>query len=186
MSTAQASGNSQQGLVHWAAHQLVDDWAVSAFSRLSKIYGCDFKVNALEDDNDRIRRIALFGLRVDCESDPRTLQALITALNDPDSSVRADAARHLCGMKNPEAIEPLIDAITNDDSEDVWRNAARALRGMGEQAVEVLIPILDKNSRRGSVARYQLTLMTGQDFGFRKKKWMKWWEENKDIVVLSE
>ena len=47
--------------------------------------------------------------------DPRAVEALIAALKDTDSKVRASAAEALGRIADPRAVEPLMDAMKDPD-----------------------------------------------------------------------
>ena len=75
----------------------------------------------------------------------RTVDALITYLQDPNVEVRAGAALALGGQQAPKAVEPLIRCL-EDPAEDVRANAAFALGRIGsENAVPFLISTFREN-----------------------------------------
>lgn len=59
--------------------------------------------------------------------------ALMSALSDPDSAVRARAARALGGLGSARAVEPILDLL-EDEHADVRDAAVRALRQLGTAA----------------------------------------------------
>ena len=80
--------------------------------------------------------------------------ALITALDDPDRDVRAQAARALArmGPQAEAAIPALIDAL-DDDNKEVRQGAARALGQIGpsaEDAVPALMQALKDPRNRAT------------------------------------
>ncbi|HEX2912316.1 MAG TPA: HEAT repeat domain-containing protein [Chloroflexia bacterium] len=76
----------------------------------------------------------------------RVGEALINALKDKDSRVRADAAISSGNLHFSKAVQPLIEALKDAD-EDVRGHAAFALRNCGGgEIVEPLIPLLQDES----------------------------------------
>jgi HEAT repeat protein len=70
--------------------------------------------------------------------DPQAVPALIQALGDSDSAVRAAAAEALGAIGDPQAVPALIQALGDSDC-DVRRAAAEALGKLGDpQAVPPL------------------------------------------------
>ena len=83
-------------------------------------------------------------------ADPRAVEPLIAALNDPDSSVSDHAAVALGDIGDPRAVKPLIDALDSN----VRSKATEALEKIGPSAVEPLVAALhDANPivREGAV-----------------------------------
>lgn len=91
--------------------------------------------------------------------DPRMVTPLLTALNDPDSTVRANAATGLGHNEAAEAVDPLI-ALLRDDPEDIVRErAATALAQIGDpRAVDPLIDALDEG---GTWVRNRIAYVLG-------------------------
>ncbi len=65
---------------------------------------------------------------------PKTVPALILALGDHSEYVRLEAARGLAKLADPVSIAPLIDTLESDEDAAVRREAAFALRILGEQS----------------------------------------------------
>lgn len=80
-------------------------------------------------------------------SSKRATSIIVTALQDPDATIRAYAA-HMLGpveakINNPEAVEPLIVVLRTDDEPHVRANAALALGLLlDNRAVDPLITAL--------------------------------------------
>jgi len=64
----------------------------------------------------------------------KAVPALVRALEDSSEYVRCEAARALVKVPDAIAILPLIEALGNDDDPVVRREAAVALRALGEQS----------------------------------------------------
>jgi HEAT repeat protein len=68
---------------------------------------------------------------------PKATSALIRALGDHSEYVRLEAARGLAKLADTAAIAPLIDTLEGDEDAGVRREAACALRAVGEQSAVV-------------------------------------------------
>lgn len=80
-----------------------------------------------------------------------TMDEAISKLNDVDVNVRKDAVNSLDGIDDEKIIDPLIEAIT-DDNTNIRFKAAQILGTFGDVAVDKLI---DKfNNSTGSDKRY--------------------------------
>jgi HEAT repeat protein len=65
---------------------------------------------------------------------PKAVPTLVRALQDDSEYVRREAARALAKVPDPTAILPLIEALENDEDPVLRREAAVALRSLGEQS----------------------------------------------------
>ena len=101
---------------------------------------------ALKDGNSNVRMLAAWGLG---QMGEPALKPLLTELADKNSPGRSDAAYALGKINQPQAIEPLVSALTEADS-DLRKESAKAL-----------------------------SRITGQDFGENPDQWQQWWEKNK-------
>ncbi|GJQ28635.1 MAG: hypothetical protein HBSAPP03_05190 [Phycisphaerae bacterium] len=104
---------------------------------------------------------------------------LIARLTDEDPSVREEAARALQRLHTPEAVEPLMNAMRRDreDETPVRVQAALAL-GQYAQArvVEQLIAAMaDESLAVNASALSSLRTLTGQDFGYDRAEWQRWY-----------
>lgn len=70
--------------------------------------------------------------------DPRAVEPLIRALNDPSADVRARAAVALGRLRDPRAINPLIAAM-RDDKVSVRSGASAAVKKLGKRAYAPLL-----------------------------------------------
>ncbi|MGD8330189.1 MAG: M56 family metallopeptidase [Acidobacteriota bacterium] len=79
--------------------------------------------------------------------DPRVIQAFITALQDDDAEIRAQAANSLGNIESDEAVGVLSDVLRTDADAKVREQAAWAL-GMieSDEAVPVLLEALSDDS----------------------------------------
>jgi len=76
--------------------------------------------------------------------DGRIIGGLLAALDDPDSTVRANAAAGLGLNEVSDAVEPLITLLRSDDEDIVRERAATALAQIGDpRAIDPLIDALD-------------------------------------------
>lgn len=89
--------------------------------------------------NEEVRATAVKALGE--KKDPIVVPTLIDMLQDKRFSVRQAASHELGKMKDPRAIQPLIQAFKDEDYR-IRSYAAKALAGMGEEAMEPLINCL--------------------------------------------
>lgn len=103
-------------------------------------------IPVLNDRNSELRAAAAYALAEN--GDAATAQSLIEALrrrgNDEDAFARSRAARGLGRIGGPDAINPLLEALTRDKSQEVRREAARALgRIASKQDAKVIEALRD-------------------------------------------
>ncbi|MGH7243224.1 MAG: HEAT repeat domain-containing protein [Phycisphaerales bacterium] len=122
---------------------------------------------------------------------------LVKNLKDKDPLVRLEAARGLQRLHSQEAIEPLMDASRDPDSvrrdegseenPDIRTAAATALgQYPNTDVVQHLITILtDSQLSVNEAALSSLRTMTGQDFGFDRREWLKWYDGTKSPFVAG-
>lgn len=80
------------------------------------------------------------------ESKEEDVNGLIAVLkHEKEARVRASAVDALWNTRDVRVVEPLIQALKDDESWDVRRRAAWALGNMGEIAVEPLIQALQED-----------------------------------------
>jgi HEAT repeats/PBS lyase HEAT-like repeat len=110
---------------------------------------------------------------------PTHTPLLIERLKDADRLVRIEAARGLQRIHNPEAIDPLLQAIDEEEEVDpaVRSEAADALGQYAENEVlEALIATLDDaNLAVNSRTLASLRTLTGQDYGYDRAAWQSWY-----------
>lgn len=110
-------------------------------------------IDILEMDNEGTQDKENAAVALGAIGDRRAINTLITTLqNNKKDSVRSAAAMALDLRRCPSAVEPLINAL-NDQNQEVRNNAATALKNI-----------------------------TAKSFIFGKtnpQKWQKWWNENK-------
>ncbi|MCX7914486.1 MAG: HEAT repeat domain-containing protein [Thermodesulfovibrionales bacterium] len=111
-------------------------------------------ISFIKDDDPNVRQAIAFALGV--IGDRETVEHILSLLNDKYSRVRLEAARALKYMKDPRAIEPLIQVLEDDKNSDVRNEAKRALEEI-----------------------------TGQNFGIKYHKWKMWWQENKSKFGIA-
>jgi HEAT repeat protein len=104
-------------------------------------------------------------------------EALVQALGDPSTMVRADAATAVGRHGVRSGSSALARLLSADRSEDVRRAAARALgrAADGPAAVEALIAALsDRDPGVVLLALESLEILTGQSHGSNPKAWQDW------------
>lgn len=116
---------------------------------------------------------------------------LVKNLKDKDSLVRLEAARGLQRLHSQEAIQPLMDASRDPDSvrgdegseenPDIRTAAATALgQYPNTDVIQHLITILtDSQLSVNEASLASLRTMTGQDFGFDRREWVRWYDSTK-------
>ena len=78
--------------------------------------------------------------------DVKGIEPLIDAFNDENPKVRFQSAKSL-GMIGKPAIEPLINALRSDESENIKKYATLALKDIGDASVvDTLILVLEDKS----------------------------------------
>lgn len=119
---------------------------------------------------------------------PSDVESITPYLRDETSFVRWEAAMALERLHHPDAVDPLIDVLRDDEDADVRLAAARALGQYAEERVfEALVGAL--NDRQYSVVRQtlrSLELLTGEQLGDRSSEWLAWYEENRDAVFVDQ
>lgn len=117
---------------------------------LGERYGILFFINALQDEDWSVRRIAIDALVT--KGDTRAVEPLINALRNQDLLIQSDAARGLIELDDTRAVEPLISALKDKES-SVRMYAADILGKLGDiRAIEPLINAL--NDQDSSVRQY--------------------------------
>lgn len=116
---------------------------------------------------------------------------LVKNLKDKDPLVRLEAARGLQRLHSQEAIRPLMDASRDPDSvrgdegsednPDIRTAAATALgQYPNPDVIQHLITILtDSQLSVNEASLASLRTMTGQDFGFDRREWIRWYDGTK-------
>jgi hypothetical protein len=147
-------------------------------------------IEALRDGDSDVRKSAAWALEKinpnwrETKEAKKWISVFISDLKDNNSYVRKSTAIALGKLKDPRAVEPLIEAL-KDKYWEVRESAAYALGEIKDpRAVEPLIEALkdEKGNVRQSSAE-ALQKITGKDFGKEPEKWQKWWEENKGRFI---
>ncbi|MEM0914018.1 MAG: HEAT repeat domain-containing protein [Planctomycetota bacterium] len=134
----------------------------------------------LLDDRDATVRAAVAAALGD-HGTPEDADRLIPLLRDRDGFVRWQAARALQKLHNPDAIEPLIAVVSDDDDADARAAAAYALGQFDSpDAFDVLVgALLDPDFAVVTNAQTALTTMTGTDEGDDPADWLVWAEDRR-------
>ncbi|MEX2671548.1 MAG: HEAT repeat domain-containing protein [Phycisphaeraceae bacterium] len=110
---------------------------------------------------------------------PSDVSAITPYLRDRTSFVRWEAAMALERLHHPDAVDPLVATLREDEDADVRLAAARALGQYPQDRVfETLVGAL--NDRQYSVVRQaarSLRLLTGADIGDSNSAWLAWADE---------
>jgi hypothetical protein len=107
---------------------------------------------------------------------------LFAALKNEDASIRRYAAWTLGRLRDPRAVEPLIDALQDKDRE-VRLTAAWSLGKLKDfRAVEPLINLLKDRDFENQVIVFRALQEITEGRGASSslyEEWQKWWEENR-------
>jgi HEAT repeat protein len=91
---------------------------------------------------ERFTCAGIFGTDVKKLKETRNVKGLILALKNKDPTVQYDAAEALGDIGDKRAVDPLANALCNDEYSGVRWKAAEALSKIGAPAVEALIGAL--------------------------------------------
>lgn len=142
----------------------------------------------VDDPDPTVRAACLRALAR--HGDPSDVPAILPYLGQGEQAafVRWEAANALERLHHPDAIDPLIAAVRDDEDADVRLAAARTLGQYAEERVfETLVGAL--NDREYSVVRQaarSLRTLTGQDLGDSSSRWLAWFEDNRDRLFAEQ
>ena len=160
--------------------------AIDALSRTKDPRAVEPLVARLRDKRSGIQERAAGALGR--FKDPRAVDALIAALqNKSKVDVAAKAADALGRIKDPRAVEPLIAALKRKKG-FIAHNSADALGEIKDpRAIEPLIAAL-KNIWTKKNVQEALWKITGRGrfYGGDRKKWKKWWKQNKTKYIKNK
>ncbi|MBI1369356.1 MAG: hypothetical protein GC162_11975 [Planctomycetes bacterium] len=102
--------------------------------------------------------------------------AILPYLKDKTSFVRWEAAKALQRLHSPDAVDPLLTTLHEDDDPDVRTAAANALGQYPEPRVfAALIGALqDEDFTVVTEVVHSLEVLTGQDYGEDGAQWLSW------------
>ena len=107
----------------------------------------------------------------------------LDVFKDMNDNICCSAAQILGKIGDSRAVEPLILGM-RFISEYHRPALIEALGELGDpRAIEHIIPRIRGDTRSHLKA---LKKLTGQDFGRSRKKWKKWWKENKDKYLKKK
>ena len=111
------------------------------------------------------------------------VERLIQNLNSEYRDLRMSAIWTLGRVKDPRAVEALINALRHKDPL-MREKAAEALGEIKDpKAIEPLIAMLkDEEETIPGIAAEALEKITGKNLGKDHDKWQKWWEQNKGTI----
>jgi len=136
------------------------------------------KVAKLLDDEADFVRLAAITL-LDDKLDPRTAKAIRFAFQKEEmGNIRKIGARALGGLKDKEAVDILMVAVTEDVDHFVREECAISLGKIGDdKAISSLIEALKDEYKDVQLrAAYSLKNMTDKHFGRDYKSWSEWFE----------
>lgn len=112
---------------------------------------------------------------------PESWNHLVPVLNDPEPRVRAVAAQALMNLGAPESGETVLGALVRE--QDKW--ARIALAGAAEKlklakAIEIFVDWMgDQDADVKKAAQVALTLLTGENLGPDRQRWVDWWDKHR-------
>jgi HEAT repeat protein len=132
----------------------------------------------LQSSDRSVRDSALQGLKKLADFLP--VQTLLDFLKSKDDKLVRSARILLSKVKNPKAVDMIIASLKNQDI-DVRKSILVILEKLKDyRAVEPLVEILKGNTtdkwEKKRVAE-ALESITGQNYGVKYKKWIKWWNK---------
>jgi HEAT repeat protein len=175
-------------------------WAIDPYDADKRFRGTQMLANAAfagepvylklftdnaSDTDPGVRMAALRGLG--SHGTPEHVPLIVEKLKDPDVGVRTEAARALQRLHNPAAIDALLAAIDpkNELEPQVRLEAASALGQYPEnRVVAALIASLeDENLAVNRNTHLALRTLTGQDFGFDRAAWQRWYDSSPNLFA---
>ena len=115
--------------------------ACLALGHLEAYEEMDSLLASLKNRHFYVRRSAVWSLSKLGTNTDKSIQELISILEDEDASVRLQTCRTLAELKAEPALKPLEKRLADDDK-FVRRSAARAIVDIGGSAIEVLMSSL--------------------------------------------
>jgi HEAT repeat protein len=111
---------------------------------------------------------------------PEHAPRLAALLADPDPLPRGEAARALQRLHNPRAIDALVERLdaAREPEYVVRAEAATALGQYPERRVveKLIASLADDSLAVNAACAGSLRTLTGQDFGFDRAGWQRWYE----------
>jgi HEAT repeat protein len=141
-------------------------------------------IASLKDEEADVRIAATWSLS-EFYKDPRVANSLIGALNDKSELVRAAAAGALGYLDDDSLVAESLTDILNDKSELVRATVLEALSySDNPRVIESLIAALkSKDEDFRMDIDETLETITSKSFDGNRRKWQKWWKENKEEFI---
>ncbi|GAH39003.1 unnamed protein product, partial [marine sediment metagenome] len=165
---------------------------------LATLYGCitetsgpaaEKKIEKLEEFKLEEKECEIAKKEISNSVEKKDIDGIIKHLQNSHPSlyiIRMHAAGALGEIRDPRAVQPLIDAL-KDEHEHVRFCVIGALEEIGDaRSVEPLIDAI-KGKRRfeRKVVAEALKKITGESLGKDHGKWEAWWEQNKGTIQKS-
>lgn len=146
------------------------------------VYLSLFRDNA-NDKDPGVRAAAIRAIGLHGAIDDAPL--IIKRLKDEDPGVRTEAARALQRIHSPDAVGPLLDALSSrtEPEAQVRVEAASALGQYAQsRVIESLIAALgDEQLAVNASVEDSLRTLTGQDFGVDQTAWQTWYKASSTL-----
>jgi HEAT repeat protein len=149
---------------------------------MAESFGDHILLEALVCENSRIRRDAAEALGELKKTD--SIKMLVKVMQgDTNKQVRIAAATALGYISHTSVVEPLIEALADEE----WEVKSAAIKSLGTikdiRAVEPLIDIISTTKRNAIVhkdAVRALSSISGMSFGSDHRSWLDWWTSKKE------
>lgn len=156
-------------------------WAMYGLEKINVPESFPIVMAALEDENAYVRKEAAYALGN--LGNPAAVPRLLGCLKDPNHLVRCDTAESLGKLADPTTI-PSLKPLLADNSEAVQLRTAEAMALMKDYSgMDKLITFTGSPKPLYRYhARAALVKISGQDHGYDRNAWSRWWEQNRDSI----
>ena len=167
-----------------AAAPFSDDEAYEKYVRMNRTL-------LRTEPNPSVQAVLVMALGMHGDSNDAVTVATYLANTSNPRFVRWEAAKALRKLHNPQVLDELIQAASEDDDADVRMAATDALGQYPQPSVfETLLGRLDDapygNFGVMTTAGRSLHKLTGQDFGIDSAKWRQWRNENQADLFKNQ
>jgi len=140
----------------------------------------------VDDPDPTVRAACLRALGK--HGEPSDVAAILPYLSDDTDFVRWEAAKALQRLHSPEAVEPLLESLRNDEASDVRAAAASALAQYPQPRVfQALIGALNDDNYIVVVeSQKAMQTLTGKQFGEDGAEWLAWAEHHENNLFAGQ
>ncbi len=151
-------------------------------------------IEATKDKDPQVRRNAARTLAYIRYK--KAIPTLTKLLKDKDQKVRVSTIIALTVIAKEKAIPAFKEISLTEENVEALFFLGTNLASLGDKdGVPILLKVMNKDLFYGGYAAQVLRKVTGEDFGYlgkqetrkeARKKWNRWWKENKDTFKLKE